>query len=993
MTLFETIRSLQTIAGTNPYINSVGDGSIYDFMNANPSIKYGVFFVSQTTHRENEYFDWYGFNLFVIDRLIDDLDGNRLQVQSIAKEVLSNTIKTLCSKYLGITHNEIKYVPFTQRFTDECAGQYATLELKVPKTIICEEDFKDLVIYTGNCKECYDEGYKDGLSATFEEGFESGRTYQKSLLISTVITENGTYEREDGYLNITVAVDVDKYFNSGYTSGYTDGYEEGYSEGYDDGLIDCGKDYDEGYDDGYSDGFVSGYSSGYTDGYEDGLEDCGKDYEEGFEDGFESGYTSGLTVGYDSGYTKGYEDGLNDCSGTTYYIDTDVDEVEADNDGGEFNINIYSNCDWEVIASDWITVVPISGYGNDSINVVISETDVDRDGYIILSGNNVSKRIDVRQNVLDYEDEYFTIRVLNVIGDGNIVLSDTGTTSHPVSIKINDDDWIELDSFNYSYSPEIGDTIKIKGINGSCEGCNIGTDSNYVYFDVYGNIMSLLYGDEFENQTTLESIYTFNYLFYSLYPTLLDAKNLILPATTLAERCYSNMFNGCRSLVNAPALPATTLEYQCYAYMFQNCSSLVNAPELPSTTLAERCYYYMFQNCSSLVSAPALPATTLASDCYRDMFAGCTSLTTAPELPATALTTTCYQEMFMRCTSLTTAPVLPATTLERSCYYQMFNGCSSLNYIKCLATDISASNCTLYWVSNVAPTGTFVKADSMTGWTIDSVHGVPIGWTLINESDEHPDMSKEFMTFDVVSGGTIKWVASDTSFTKTIEYSINDGNWTSITSTTGGTAINVNSGDKVRIRGNNDAYCSTAHYNHFTTNFEFNVYGNIMSLIYGDNFKNQYTLTEQHALCSLFYGCSHLISAENLVLPATTLAPNCYQAMFYDCSGLTTAPALPATILAEMCYQNMFRNCYSLTTAPELPATTLATNCYRDMFYNCTSLNYIKCLATDISATNCTSNWVYGVASTGTFVKNPSMTSWTRGNNGIPNNWTIVDAS
>ena len=61
------------------------------------------------------------------------------------------------------------------------------------------------------------------------------------------------------------------------------------------------------------------------------------------------------------------------------------------------------------------------------------------------------------------------------------------------------------------------------------------------------------------------------------------------------------------------------------------------------------------------------------------------------------------------------------------------------------------------------------------------------------------------------------------------------------------------------------------------------------------------------------------------------------------------------------------------------------------MFYRCSSLNSIKCLATNISARKCTSNWVSGVASTGTFVKNSNMTSWTTGINGIPSGWTVED--
>jgi hypothetical protein len=48
--------------------------------------------------------------------------------------------------------------------------------------------------------------------------------------------------------------------------------------------------------------------------------------------------------------------------------------------------------------------------------------------------------------------------------------------------------------------------------------------------------------------------------------------------------------------------------------------------------------------------------------------------------------------------------------------------------------------------------------------------------------------------------------------------------------------------------------------------------------------------------------------------------------------------------------------------------------------------------ATNISASNCLYYWVYGVSSTGTFVKNPSMASLRTGISGIPNGWTVVDS-
>ena len=139
----------------------------------------------------------------------------------------------------------------------------------------------------------------------------------------------------------------------------------------------------------------------------------------------------------------------------------------------------------------------------------------------------------------------------------------------------------------------------------------------------------------------------------------------------------------------------------------------------------------------------------------------------------------------------------------------------------------------------------------------------------------------------------------------------------------------------------------------------------------------------------MFKGCTSLTTAP--ALPATTLDRVCYANMFNGCTSLTAAPAqLPALTLAQQCYQYMFDGCTSLTTAPTLPATTLASGCYANMFNGCSNLSSITCLATSIG-TGTTSNWVNGVAGTGTFTK-ASGIEWPTGNNGIPNDWTVVDA-
>ena len=220
-----------------------------------------------------------------------------------------------------------------------------------------------------------------------------------------------------------------------------------------------------------------------------------------------------------------------------------------------------------------------------------------------------------------------------------------------------------------------------------------------------------------------------------------------------------------------------------------------------------------------------------------------------------------------------------------------------------------------------------------------------------------------------------------------IKYSLNGGAWTQWDYS----AITLNTGDTIRMKGNNSNGFSTSssNYNQFQMTGKISASGNIMSLLYDDNFERKLTIPCNYCFYRMFYGCTALTTAPEL--PATTPASYCYLGMFQNCTGLTTAPELPAIILASYCYQYMFYGCTSLTTAPDLPATTLANYCYSYMFNGCKKLNSITCIATDISATNCTYNWVSGVASSGTFTKTGSMTSWTSGANGIPSGWTVED--
>ena len=269
--------------------------------------------------------------------------------------------------------------------------------------------------------------------------------------------------------------------------------------------------------------------------------------------------------------------------------------------------------------------------------------------------------------------------------------------------------WTSLASNTYTPTVSAGQKIMWKGELNHSRYYGIGKFSSTNNFTVEGNVMSLLFGDNFANQTSLSGK---DYVFYALFAActnLTSAENLILPATTLDDFCYYSMFQRCTNLTTAPSLPATTLATDCYFEMFRSCTSLTTAPQLPATTLADNCYSYMFDSCSGLTTAPSvLPATTLASYCYQAMFRGCTSLTTAPSLPA--------------------------TTLVDGCYYIMFDGCRNLNSVTCLATSgVNQGDSTSSWLYNVSSTGTFTKAANMSNWPSGD-SGIPNGWTVVNYS-------------------------------------------------------------------------------------------------------------------------------------------------------------------------------------------------------------------------------------------------------------------
>lgn len=301
------------------------------------------------------------------------------------------------------------------------------------------------------------------------------------------------------------------------------------------------------------------------------------------------------------------------------------------------------------------------------------------------ANNAVSQTLTINQEAReDYSLKYLTIVSR---ADNNVIgLKQTGADiSKTVEVSTDLSTWTSYTSNTSGVTLatlNTGDKLYVKGIANAYASSTskYNTFTSTGNFDVEGNIMSLLYGDDFASKTTYPSTYTFLKMFDS--SKVVNAKNLILPATKARSRCYHAMFG--------------------------NCTRMITAPKLPAKTLGTYCYYGMFNH---------------------------TAITEAPELPATTLATYCYYRMFSGCTGLTKSPVLPAKTLTGSCYYQMFWQCSNLNHVTMLATDRSASNCLYGWLNSVAATGTLVKDASMTTLPKDSASGIPSGWTVVDYSE------------------------------------------------------------------------------------------------------------------------------------------------------------------------------------------------------------------------------------------------------------------
>ena len=657
MTLYETIDLLKKIALKHPNIGSASEGNIYEYMNANPSVKYGVFFITQGTHSQDEMFNHFEFTLFYVDRLVDDMEENRLQIQSIGKEILSNILTFFCEEFDAECDN-ITYQPFTQKFVDMTAGIYSTITIDVPKDVICPEEY-------------------------WKEDWVAPVTVIRNQDKRVVFTENGTYTIDYdpttytglGNVEVNVNIDVDSYYNNGYNQGKTDGVNEQKSkletinitengtytkqDGYNHievNVPDLNGSYDEGYQQGHTEGYNEGYTKGEGIGYNQGQADI-------------AAKARVLEVTENGNYLSKFSDPIVPALVTGVYAD-----------GTEF----YSYAE----------------LGNKVFNTNITVT---QDSVIELWYKGDNEKTDDGWNTIfsceKKEDEDFCIaywfgsntELSACIGQIRIRFSWDDTVWHHIIMK-NDGLWIDdalIGSFNTTktFAYKLGLNCMWDSFIRHANGC-----FGMIKID---DVIIIPTADGFKNLNTgelLEVVQNGSYNFTENLPIygegeLYKTINVnVIPKINLQETGLklgyskftevpewadfegitdmSYMFSDCGNLQVIPEINTSNVSNM--SYMFNGCNNLQTIPPIDTSNVTNMSY--MFYYCNNLQTIPPLNTSNVTNMYY--MFGFCSSLQTIPQIDTSNVTN--MSSMLINCTSLVSLPALNAQKLDMPSYYGLF---------------------------------------------------------------------------------------------------------------------------------------------------------------------------------------------------------------------------------------------------------------------------------------------------------------------------------
>lgn len=276
-----------------------------------------------------------------------------------------------------------------------------------------------------------------------------------------------------------------------------------------------------------------------------------------------------------------------------------------------------------------------------------------------------------------YESQYFTIEILS---NGMFSWNNEDEAKFALFYQM------EGQSSWFPFRPNTyvcvfkGTRIHFKGKICNSDGSEyyyIGRIASNAFFNVYGNIMSLFYDDEFEGKREWPMGVTASGLFS--YTSVVSAENLVIPIDSVdVYGCFSSLFLYCKSLTKGPRLQAKYLASRAYLSMFYGCCMLFEAPQICAEKIGDYSMKSMFESCKSLTEAPMLHVIELGCGSLYGMFAECSELKKAYPLLPKHLAEACYKYMFYKCCKLKEAPRIGAKFLAKHSLARMFEDCCSL---------------------------------------------------------------------------------------------------------------------------------------------------------------------------------------------------------------------------------------------------------------------------------------------------------------------------
>lgn len=541
MRYFELLKTIKNISTTHVLVNEYGEGDIYEHLNSGEH-KYPCVFLTVTNIESSVSSTLYNFTLFYTDRLVESGD-NRTNIQSTGINVIQQILNRLTQEYPTYEVTNINFTPFTEKFADMCAG------------VFCDVTFEDPVenLESTIDSECNEGDFEIQTITLTKNGLYDVIGYDRAIvaipLTELEITEEGTYINDNGGWNKVTVGEMAKV-----------------QEHVEVEINDIANEWtyitpDEGYD-GIGEVAIHNTTINKL-------------------------HTKSQTITSNGTYSISPNSGYKGMSKVTVNVNTPTPtQLTVTQNGtwtrsGGYSPVIVNTPKYEIISLNQKQYNELEDYNEFAV-------------YLITYDNTIPS----------VEGDYFYIEAQN-----ETLLSFNDSLLYYNSEKIE----YSIDSYTWNPLSEIvntGITLKkfdrifFRNIEGEIYNTS-STDGLRLFAINDKNITVIIGGD--------------------LHTVMFKYTDKVYTLTN--EYCFARLFNTDTQIIEANdlILPATTLSKGCYYGMFEGCTSLTTAPELPATILADNCYYGMFNGCSNLSSITCYATEISATNCTYDWVNGVSS--------------------------------------------------------------------------------------------------------------------------------------------------------------------------------------------------------------------------------------------------------------------------------------------------------------------------------------------------------------------------------